>query len=515
MERHLVAFTLLGTLGIVVVTLAVVVGCHWLFDSTASAWWTTPIAIALALALTPMASRRMPSWLDGSARRHPVKAVLFGLLAAVAIVQTARITSNRIDPSEPFLILTANEFWARHECGTAYFHACELLDRGEKNIYAAEHYPILNRDLAPETRFEGMRVEDSYQYPPQFLLLPKAILLFTDHYPTIRFVWFAMQFLGIAAVFLLLAHWVGGKAGRWMGMLTPLVTLSPPALYSYQYTQFHFLAVALAVAGMLAFEKGRNTLGGGLLAFAIVGKIFPGFLVLLLLLERRWRPVLWTLAFGIGYTIAALLVLGPDPFTAFFGYHLPRLQSFAAFAFIDIWPEVRFELISANLSPYGQVIRLGEMGVPGMTAGVASAFNNVYVLALLAAVVAASRRLSSNSRRAQIWLGILGLASLSSRAAWGDYITLPGLWLLTVLASETAGRRGLAVTAGVCLAFFYLLPGLVPLGVHPAQPVAYTLATVNFVLLIALLSWGVLRCGTAPAQQDHDSTVGRGLADGR
>jgi len=31
-----------------------------------------------------------------------------------------------------------------------------------------------------------MKVEDPYQYPPQFLLLPKLMLAMTHHYPTIR-----------------------------------------------------------------------------------------------------------------------------------------------------------------------------------------------------------------------------------------------------------------------------------------------------------------------------------------
>ncbi|MCP4606436.1 MAG: hypothetical protein GY847_39005 [Proteobacteria bacterium] len=37
-------------------------------------------------------------------------------------------------------------------------------------------------------------------------------------------------------------------------------------------------------------------------------------------------------------------------------YYLPRLRSFAAFAFLVTWPETRLELITANLSPYGQII---------------------------------------------------------------------------------------------------------------------------------------------------------------
>jgi hypothetical protein len=500
-ERQFAVFTLLAPLGIVAVHLTVAMVRRFIPELPFAAWPVTFGAIALAALAAPRCADRLPDWLDGSARMHRIKAVLFTAAAGLAIVQTARITTHRADPDSSYSILTSNEFWSKHECGTAYFHASELHDHGEKNIYHADHYPVLNRALEPQTGIEGMKVEDAYQYPPQFLLLPKTILAFTTHYPTIRMLWFSLQFIGAAAVFLLLARWVGGTSGRWMALLAPLVIVSPAALYAYQYTQFHFAAVVLAVAGMMAFEKNRNALGGALLAFAILGKIFPGFLVILLLAEKRWNPLLWTLAFGVFYTLAALAVLGLAPFSAFFSYHLPRLQSFSAFAFLETWPEVRFELITANLSPYGQVVKLGEMGVPGMTARFASAFNNLFTLTLIVTIIAAARHLTSRERRAQIWLAILGLASMASPAAWGDYIPLPAMWLLTILAARMGKNRLQAISAGTCWIFFYFLLGLVPLGSFPAPNITYALSTVSFLLLVGLLGWTAWRSPATEADE--------------
>jgi hypothetical protein len=492
-ERTTVWFTLLGTVGIVAVHLFSSIACRYLSGTPCPTDWITRGTLIAAAIISVRTSSVMPAWLDGSAKRYPIRAGLFALLAVLSMVQTTRITANRLNPENRMVILTGNEFWTAHECGTAYFHACELNDHGEENLYHAGHYPALNRDLEAQTQFEGMEVGDAYQYPPQFLLLPKTILLFTDHYPTIRYVWFALQFLGIAAVFLLLAHWVGGTAGRWMAMLAPLVILSPAALYVYQYTQFHFAAIVMAVAGMLAFEKNKNALGGALLAFAIIGKIFPGFLVILLLAERRWKPLAWTAGFGVAYTVAALAVLGLAPFSAFFSYHLPRLQSFSAFAFLDIWPEYRLELITANLSPYGQIMRLGEMGLRGMTDSVASASNSLFMIALIMGIVFAGRRMMTKERRAQIWLGILGLASMGSPAAWGDYITLPALWILTIVTVEAVKNRRVAIATGTCWIFFYFLLGAVPLGSFPAPMITYALASISFILLVVLQGWAVVR----------------------
>ena len=51
---------------------------------------------------------------------------------------------------------------------------------------------------------------------------------------------------------------------------------------------------------MLLFERRRHAAGGLLLAYAIVSKLFPGVLVLYLLLRRDWRAVGWTAAMGTG-----------------------------------------------------------------------------------------------------------------------------------------------------------------------------------------------------------------------
>ena len=82
---------------------------------------------------------------------------------------------------------------------------------------------------------------------------------------------------------------------------------------------------------------------------------------------------------------------------------------------------------------------------------------------------------------------------MMSPAAWGDYITLPAMWLLTALAVEVGNNRKLAIGFGICWIFFYFLLGLVPIGNYPAPAITYTLSTISFILLIGLQAWTVLR----------------------
>ncbi len=305
------------------------------FDADAAALLVvTPTAFATERWLADW----LPETLDGTLRRRPLRSGLWGTMGLVAVVQIARLSTYIADPNFNWWLTTDHPFWARHACMTAYVYGAELQMRGELNLYHAEHYPGLCREAEPHTCVAGLTVEDPYQYPPQFLLLPRLALALTHDFETIQITWFVIQVLGFAAAGLMLARRVGGAAGATITLLMPLVYASIPALYNFQYGQFHLPTIVLAVLGMLAVESRRNVLGGGLLAAAILAKIFPAFLIVPLVLRGRWKAVGWTVAFGCGITLLALVVLGPTPFEAFWHYHLPRLQSGAAFAFEDAWP---------------------------------------------------------------------------------------------------------------------------------------------------------------------------------
>jgi hypothetical protein len=169
--------------------------------------------------------------------------------------------------------------------------------------------------------------------------------------------------------------------------LLPLALSAFPALHDLQYGQFHLAAVSLSMGAMLAIETGRERLGGALLATAVLSKMFPGVLLLLLLAQRRFRSLGWAIAVASALTLLTLAVFGNAPLSAFVTYHLPRLQSGAAFAFGDAWPEMRSIVIAANHGVYGLFIKLAEMGVPGIDNTVAAWLNRVYAILLAAAAL--------------------------------------------------------------------------------------------------------------------------------
>ena len=81
---------------------------------------------------------------------------------------------------------------------------------------------------------------------------------------------------------------------------------------------------------MLLFERRRHASGGAILAYAIVSKLFPGVLLLYLVLRRDWRAVSWTAAWSVALAAVTLADVGAAPFAAFLE-HLPGLLSGEAF----------------------------------------------------------------------------------------------------------------------------------------------------------------------------------------
>lgn len=461
----------------------------------------TGAAVGALLVVAPLATwggerlgRRLPESIDGALRRRRWAAPLWAATALLAVGQIGHLATWMTDPqSTRFLLVTDHPFWAGHECLPAYLYGDELAARGETNLYDGAHYPGLNPEATPRTEMAGMRPEDPYQYPPQFLLLPRLARALTHDYGTVRVVWFALQVTLLAGVYLWLALWSGGRAGRLAAWLLPLALSAFPTLYALQYGQFHVAAVALSVAALLAIEARRRALGGALLAVAISAKLFPALLLLPLAVRRRWRELGWTAAFGALFALLGLALLGPAPYAAFFEEHLPRLADGSAFAFDAAWPELRELVLADNQGFAGLVAKLAELGVPGLDGGARRIATLLYLVALAAAALLFGRREADLARpeRAAGWLGLVGLGSLASSGAWGDYVPLTAIWLLALLAARLRDGARVAVPLAACWLFQYTLLGTTPIGSWAPMALLLPLSALASFSLFALFGWGV------------------------
>jgi len=453
-----------------------------------------PLTLLLGAATAWFIRRRLPTDLTNEltalARKRTWLTILWSLLIVLGMVQTARQSLHFADPSRDWWLTTRQALWAEHACMTAYVYAADLHRQGEPNIYAAEHYPGLNPAATTHSTVANLVPEDPYVYPPQFLMLPRLAIALSGDFQVIQAVWYSLQAMLMVGVTLLFARWFGGATGALALVLTPFLWFSVPSINNLHYGQIHVTSFLLAMASFVAFERRRELPGGALLALAILCKGYGGFVLIPLLLWRRWRALIWTGVWGIGLTLLALAVLGTAPFEAFFSYNLPRLQSGAAFAFEEAWPDFRVVLLAGNLSIFAFVRKLGELGLGGMTDGLARVIHGLFTLSVVGASMLSGRVQDARSR-ALFWLALLNLASMTSPAAWGDYVSFGSLWLLLFLLTDNPPyRQLLLLSAGF---FFALVPGAVPYGESMPAWLALGLSMLITVLMVGVNGWSLAR----------------------
>jgi len=458
-------------------------------------WVGGTVALLLGAGSAWLLWRWVPSEVSGAARRRPVVAGLWALGALLALLQIGRLSAFTADPDRVWGSAFPDPEAANHACLSAYVVAADLSRHDVENLYDERYYPAFAGDAArliAPADIRGLRkwMDDPYEYPPPFLLFPRAALAMTDDFLTIRAGWFVLQALGLVVVAAWLARWIGGRDGELAFLLVPVLLASVPTLLGLQFGQFHIATLLLSVAAMLCFEQRRPAVGGGLLAVAVVSKLAPVFLLVFLLGRRRWREVLWTVGACAVFSLLGLAVLGWAPFEAFLGYQLPRIQNGDAFSFYE---KAKPFIISRNFGIPGLATKLGYLGVPGMSHAVGSVLGWIYTLFLLGLSWFAGRRPSSRLADARIWLGLLSLAALRSPLAPSAYVCISILWLLTVMAGELRGRW--SWIAGYVVAWI-LIMGPPPLD----GGVEFTVGFLGQAIGIAVCVWGVLGTRAAPRE---------------
>ena len=426
------------------------------------------------LVVVSLATAAVAGWLAGSglawlAARAPVPrgritAALWAVFATLATVQVGRMSVFMADPSAVWGTMAPNNpFLTRHSCLSSYVHGVALARRGDRNIYDDRYGSDEDAgpgELAPIID-TGPLTMDTYEYPPQFLLLPAAVVAVSGDFLAIRALWFLLTVAVIAGAGIGLARWLGGDAERRARLLVLAVGLSPPLLVTVYFGNFQPMTMALSALAMVWIVGGRTRRGAALLAFMIGAKIFPGILGIWLLAARRYAAAAWTAAFAGLYAVITLLWFGPRPFTDFFAHHLPRLASGETFAFLTT-PRASM----SNLGVFGVPFKLRLAGWAGSEAEAwALARELAWVWTLAIAGLAAyagwrARPPESSADRARLagaWLGLLALGALRSPFAPPEAY-IPLVWALSLRAAAAPRRREVVLAVVLWIALCVVLP---------------------------------------------------------
>ncbi|HKE19710.1 MAG TPA: glycosyltransferase family 87 protein [Kofleriaceae bacterium] len=456
----------------------------------AAAGLTGSIAAAIAIAVLAAAVTGAVLW------RHPVIAleraacsrallIVSGLAAIAALVQVARLAVFMVAPSQVAYSSIPWSAWeTQHSCLSAYFVAARSVDE-TPSVYDDSLYSLPGDPSAPrQARMMDRFRVDPYEYPPPFLLLPRALRLVVPDFLGNRMLWFALNVGGILMATLVVARRLGPAAGTRALLLSPLLWAALPTASVLQKGNVQGLIIAMSVVAMVLFDRRRFAAGGALLAFATLSKLFPGVLLVYLLVRRQWRALAWTSAWSAAFLLVTLIDVGWSPFASFLD-HLPGLVGGEAF------PAFRQpRAIAINYSLPGLAFKLGLFGVPGMGFAVAKIIGWIYTLILVLVTVLAALREPREGREPLLWLTIALLATLRSPFLPQAYAAFPSLWLLVLLPAVVPGGRTLllALLAWVALnAFIPVDSGLAPrlVAVISTLPQAVTVAVGAAALLVS------------------------------
>ncbi|MET8778467.1 glycosyltransferase family 87 protein [Nocardia sp. NPDC004654] len=389
-------------------------------------------------------------WRDVMRGKPIVVRVLWSVAILAVVLVLARLTQFILDADNVDSSLSAeDDFLVKKSHLTGYISGALVAEDDPANLYNRHRYESPQADSVLPSVLPQDR--DAYLYPPPFLLLPRLLLVFSHDFGTLRALYYSLYVAMVLIGMLGIARWVGGKQGGVLAALTPVVWLSLPTLATLQIGNIHVLILYVGGAGaMVLFHLRRNVFGGAALAFAIIAKVSPAILLVYLLVQRRWRPAVWTAAFGGIYSLATLLIFGREPWRHFLSDGTwQKLASGEFHEFVLV--ERANQLV--NYSPYGLPYKANIMGWDiGDPTGPARLVTNIYTLLLVVLVAVTAvrihRRLRAGAEGARfraenlaIWLAVLTLASF--RAPFGPwvYIAVGAVWMFAVYAGLMRGSK--------------------------------------------------------------------------
>lgn len=459
----------------------------------ATVGWSLGTAGLLTLLLTAAAMAfllhwmvpQLPASLDGLVTRHKVLAGLYVLIALTAVMSTTRLSifmgdATQVDKQS----VPGEKFLETHNCLTAYVQAEQISRQRVDNLYDPKWWhgahSMPPREPGVENPYQPFLL-DFYPYPPPFLLIMRPLGLLEGDFPAQRALWFGLTGLLMAAGLWIVARWIDGPNTHRVLLLAPILFGTIPVLATLQTGNFQIAVVMISILSMVAFDRNRHALGGALLAFAILSKLSPCVLGIVLLGQRRFRSAAWSAGFGVILLALSVLTIGVQPMTAFLTYLLPRLGSGEAFAFMD--DEV-FSILT-NMSPFGIPFKLQLLGMKvGDPWIIGRWLGRVYSAALVVLALVSAQRQGDRRAKAVTWMSLLVLAALQSPFAPG-YTLIGLLWAMTLLAVEVRRVRG-----GLAIVFLMLVLVVIP---PLPVPVITVQSLIQSVLAIGVPAWLILR----------------------
>jgi hypothetical protein len=156
-------------------------------------------------------------------------------------------------------------------------------------------------------------------------------------------------------------------------------------------------------------------------------------------------------------SVLAFIIVGSNPFQAFIEYELPKLSSGEAFS----RPFTNAFAVARNIAPFGVPLKLGWLGVPGMTLEVGRIVSSIHLLmVIILAIWSGRQKPRSNTEMISVWISLIALGSLVSPFAPANYVLVSVI--LIVCLNREYFRPWAAITIWLIISAPFFISREVP-----------------------------------------------------
>jgi alpha-1,2-mannosyltransferase len=300
----------------------------------------------------------------------------------------------------------------------------------------------------------GRRISAHFQYnahPPASILL--ALPFSPLAYRHAFLAWTALSAFCLAVSLWFLVRGCRPRPSALQALVPVTFVLTSSALVQQTIQgQLNLVLLALITGAWFAHRKDRLGLSGFLIGVAAAIKLFPAFLVLVPLAQRKWRAVSGTAVAFLSVNGLGWGLLGGQTYLDYFLIVTPDVAKFR-----DTWPNASLLGFWSKLfdGGFGQVLPVFHAPI------LAKSLAGVSCLALAAATYWAVARIGRRTAGAAVAdsdldlafsLGCAGML-LASPITWDHYflLLLPGLWLVWRACSGQVIFQALVVTFAIAL----------------------------------------------------------------
>jgi hypothetical protein len=216
------------------------------------------VAVGIAACVAWLFWRRPILPYDQGAVSRTLK-VVSGLATIAALFQLARLSVFMINPAQVGYAvgpLRGPGLIVEHSCLSAYFVAARAVPT-VPDVYSDDLYslPAERPDAVRKPKRIGSFNIDVYEYPPPFLLLPRALMVLVPDFLHFRMFWFALNGAVLLIGLLAIVRVIGPVAGTRALLLSPLVFASDITINTLQIGNLEAMVFALAMLGMVLLAQ--------------------------------------------------------------------------------------------------------------------------------------------------------------------------------------------------------------------------------------------------------------------